>query len=178
MPAPSQKTGEPAVIHLRNTPLTVSEKEAEKAFGVQIDQKTYSLPVWRLLEYIQNKYEDQGVVVVDHATGLMWQKSGSNKRLTYKAAQAYIKQLHDQKFAGYDNWRLPTIPELMSLLEPEKQVNDLYIQPIFNVKQRWCWSADRETIGESSSELAWLVNFYNGFMFWDYLDTFVRAVRS
>jgi hypothetical protein len=160
----------------------VSEDEAQQVFGLttqkfKIADTEYS--GWRPLEYIQNEYEDQGEVVVDHATGLMWQKSGSPNFMTYQEAQAYIEQLNTQKFAGYSDWRLPTIPELMSLLEPEKQSNDLYINPIFDAEQWWCWSADRRIKGESSPGAAWRVYFDVGSVYWGSLNSYyVRAVRS
>ena len=166
---------ERSVIRLRSEPLIVSADEFRKVFGLDEDR--------RPLEYIQNEYEEQeqGKVVVDHATGLMWQKSGSKGSMTHDKTQGYIDQLNKEQFAGYTDWRLPTIPELMSLLEPEKQENGMYLDPIFvipDVKYYWCWSADRLSKG-ASSESAWLVHFNYGDVSWNFLNGnyYVRAVR-
>ncbi|MBD3307438.1 DUF1566 domain-containing protein, partial [candidate division KSB3 bacterium] len=154
-------------LPLRRDPLNVSVKEAQEVFGLDDN--------WRPLQYIQNQYERQGDVVVDHATGLMWQQAGSDE-LGYKEVEQYVEALNRKQFAGYSDWRLPTIPELMSLLEPEKKHGDLYIDPVFDKKQAWCWSADRRTKGERSSESAWLVHFYRGLVYWSslYRYTYVR----
>ncbi len=141
--------------------------------------KNFDIKVWRPLEYIENDFEDRGDVVMDHATGPMWQKSGPGF-LNYKKAQEYVKDLNRRKFAGYENWRLPTIPELISLLEPEKQSNDRCIHPIFDKKQLWCWSVDkRQTKGEGSSELTWNVLFNRGRVYWYDVGNsyYVRCVR-
>ncbi len=153
---------------LRNEPLTVSDEEAEKVFN--LDQSM------RPLKYINNEFNDNADgTVTDHATGLMWQKSGSQNSLTYEEAQEYIEQLNRERFAGHSDWRLPTIPELMSLLTPQKQTNGLYIDPIFDADQSWCWSADK-----GSSGSAWLVGFSYGFVSWYDLNFsyYVRGVRS
>ncbi|MBD3307271.1 DUF1566 domain-containing protein, partial [candidate division KSB3 bacterium] len=131
---------------------------------------------WRPLQYIQNDFEDQGEVVVDHATGLMWQKSGSDIWLSYQKAETYIKILNQESFVNYNDWRLSTVEELVSLLESEKQPNDLYINSIFDKKQWWCWSADKHSTGA-----AWLVSFHDGGVGWSKFDSslvYVRAVRS
>lgn len=159
---------------LRSEPLVVSKAEAQKVFGLSDE--------YGLLEYIENQFEDQGKTVIDHRTGLMWQKSGS-ERLTYEKAQEYVKEFNRQKFAGYDDWRLPTIPELMSLIvmEPEEQASLLYINPIFDAKQFRCWSADRLPAGElGSSSAAWGVDFRYGNVYGYYLElsNYVRCVRS
>ncbi|MCB9070714.1 MAG: DUF1566 domain-containing protein, partial [Calditrichae bacterium] len=97
-------------------------------------------------------------VVIDYRTNLMWQQSGSQEPDYYKKAQTYIKHLNDSKFAGYDNWRLPTLEEAMSLMEREKKNADLYIDPMFDTKQRYIWTADRY-----SASGAWNVVFDLGY---------------
>ncbi len=159
-----------APLTLRSNSQIVSEDEVKQIFGLRDNLRPQ--------QYIRNDFEDQGDVVVDRATGLMWQKAGSGV-MFYNDAPTYIDTLNREQFAGYDDWRLPTIPELMSLLEPEKQSNDLYIDPIFDKKQCWCWSADRRLSGGSSSA-AWYVYFDVGIVYWFDLVTkfYVRAVRS
>ena len=152
---------------LRSKPVTVSEKEAQQQFNVDAN--------WRPRRYVENDFEDQGEVVIDHATGLMWQKSGSDNALTYQETQAYIKQLNRERFAGYNDWRLPTVNELLSLVEQNYQSKGIYINPLFDSRQLWCWTADK-----SSAELvAWRVNFSDGAVNWYSLNAviYVRAVR-
>ena len=111
-------------------------------------------------------------MVMDRSTGLTWQQSGPEDAMRYADAQNYVKELNHRKFAGYDDWRLPTIPELMSLLEPEEKNGDLFIDPIFDKKQRWCWSADTGS--------AWGVYFNFGHVYWSNMKDahYVRVVRS
>jgi hypothetical protein len=157
---------QPMKTSLRSKPLTVSEEEFKEVFKLDENRQPR--------EYIQNDYENLGDVIIDHATGLMWQKSGSDEQLTYQQAQAYVEKLNRERFAGYDDWRLPTVDELISLLEPEKQLNDLYINPIFDATQRFCWSVDR-----SSSGAAWGVHFGGGDVFSHLVKllSYVRCVR-
>lgn len=62
---------------------------------------------------IQPAYQDNGDgTVTDLNTGLMWQKDPGDKK-TYTEAVAGAEDLD---LAGYDDWRLPTIKELYSLI--------------------------------------------------------------
>lgn len=157
---------QPTKTSLRSKPLTVSDDEFKEVFKLDEDR--------RPRKYIENDYEDLGDVIIDHATGLMWEKSGSDEQLTYQQAQAYVEKLNHERFGGYENWRLPTVDELISLLEPEKQSNGLYINPIFDATQQWCWSADKH-----SSGAAWIVYFNLGNVDWNTISLYyVRCVRS
>lgn len=120
---------------------------------------------------IDNDFELQhgGSVVYDKTTGLMWQQSGSENSMTYAEAEKYAREL---RLAGYNDWRLPTLEEGMSLMEP-KEYGDLYIDPKFDRNQKYTWTTDKRTAG-----VAWAVGFgYGGCL--DVLDgdSFVRAVR-
>jgi hypothetical protein len=171
---------EAKTVRLRSEPATVSTKEVQQVFGLTTRKLDWGTTDWAPRTYSTHQYEDQGEVVVDRTTGLMWQKSGSSGYMDYQDAQAYITRLNAQNFAGHNDWRLPTIPELMSLLEPERQSNGLFINPIFDKTQEWCWSADRLPAGESSLGPAWGVYFHVGIVDWGYLVSklYVRAVRS
>ena len=113
-------------------------------------------------------------VVIDIATGLMWQQSGSDKSLTFKIAESYVVNLNKSKFAGFDDWRLPTLEEAMSLMEPQTKNKDLYIDLVFSKTQRWIWTGDLV-----SASAAWIVDFGFGYCNADGLGGYyyVRAVR-
>lgn len=127
----------------------------------------------------QHQYENVkrsgAKLVIDHATDLTWQQGGSEKRMNFADAQQYVAQLNREKFAGYSDWRLPTLEEAMSLMEPEKRNGDLCIDPVFDQNQRWIWTADQAASGG-----AWVVGFdYGGCShYYVHYYTNVRAVRS
>ena len=113
-------------------------------------------------------------VVVDKATGLMWHQNGSDSHMRYKKVKKWIRKLNKRGYAGYQDWRLPTVEEAVSLLEPSKR-NGLYIDPVFNTKQSFIWTGDRY-----GSEAAWGVGFGEGNVYsLNYYNVFfVRPVRS
>ena len=76
---------------------------------------------------IQPAYQDNGDgTVTDLNTGLMWQETPGDK-VTYDEAVAGAE---DFNLAGYDDWRLPTIKELYSLmLFSGTEVNPSGVEP-------------------------------------------------
>jgi DNA-binding winged helix-turn-helix (wHTH) protein len=54
------------------------------------------------------------VVVVEPVSGLMWQKD--NFDVDYAGARELIRERNARRVAGFDNWRLPTLEEAMSLM--------------------------------------------------------------
>lgn len=125
--------------------------------------------------------QEDGKVVFDRASGLMWQQSGSDNDKSNKEAQTCIAVLNRKHFAGFDDWRLPTMEEAMSLLTPVKNSDELYIDQIFDKNQVWIWTSDPYSgiFGPSASR-AWVVGFNYGNCL-DHLyyfdDYYVRAVR-
>jgi len=117
-------------------------------------------------------------IVHDLSTGLMWQQSGSDFEMRYEDAKEWITELNQKGFAGFNDWRLPTLEEAMSLMEPEKRHGDLNIDPVFDSKQRWILTADHEIYGERA--WAWVVYFNHGRCDLDHggYSYSVRAVRS
>jgi len=155
----------------RAEPIEVSEYEFKEVFKLN--------NTWCPLKYVSNDYKDnQDGTITDHATGLMWQQSGADNLLSYQKRRKYVRRLNHEHFAGYNDWRLPTIDELTSLLEPEKRKYGLYIDPLFDKKPWWCWSSD--TI-KGSSGLAWVVGFLGGSVsngLYNYGNLYVRVVRT
>jgi hypothetical protein len=104
---------------------------------------------------------DKEDTITDRATGLMWQKSGSMKSLLQREANLYVKKLNKERFAGYTDWRLPTVEELASLSVYSK-INGLHINPLFSSKQKRCWTADQREGDHKYYLGVWIVNFGHG----------------
>ncbi len=127
---------------------------------------------------IKNQYDSTIVhgdkIVIDHVTGLMWQHAGSDTEMTFKETKQFVNDLNTRGFAGHNDWRLPTVQEALSLMKGRKNERGLYIDPIFNNKQQWIWTADQEFASQAQ-----LVNFLFGFSgsFHPDYTIYVRCVR-
>ena len=158
-------------IKLRSTLTTLSEDDVK----TMIKKYNFYDNRWNPEGNFANDYvkkQDKGIVI-DRRTGLMWQQSGSNNLMTYDSADKYIQELNQRQFAGYSDWRLPTLEELTSLLENKQLNKDLYIDPVFDNDQWWCWTSDKR-----SSSSCWVVDFNYGYVYWyDWNLYYVRAVR-
>jgi len=126
---------------------------------------------------IENDFEVRVVkgdtVIYDATTSLTWQATTELPQLSWEQAQAYVDTL---TYAGFDDWRLPTLEEAMSLMEPKKNEHGLHIDPMFDSMQRWMWTADK-----FSASRAWFVYFVYGYCFFFNIasnsNVYVLAVR-
>lgn len=129
---------------------------------------------------IKHRYikQNNDPVIFDASTGLYWQQSGSSS-LQYEQAVVYISKLNRNKFAGYDDWSLPTLEEAMSLMESAKK-QESYIDTLFDNDQFQIWTDDDIYI--YSEYTNWVVNFNEGYCLPGsgcYCDSYhVRAVRG
>ncbi len=158
--------------NLRKSAKIVSHKDRQEmvkrySFFDKYDNKTG--------QGIRHEFEKKknGKVIYDGATGLSWQQSGSAKHMKFENTQAYISQLNRDNYAGYSDWRLPTLEEAMSLMAPTGNKNGFYIDPIFASEQSWIWTADKE-----SASRAWFVNFFGYCDLYDIDVSFVNFVRA
>jgi hypothetical protein len=63
------------------------------------------------------RFVDEGDgTVIDRVTGLMWTKNAQKILGTMNWHDA-LKACNDLVFAGYDNWRLPNVREILSLID-------------------------------------------------------------
>ena len=99
-------------------------------------------------------------IVIDHATGLMWHQSGSFKNMSWKKAKKWVIELNEKGYAGFSDWRLPTLEEAVSLLEPGEKNGNQFIDPVFDKTQSSIWTCDSNISNDSISlDRAWSVNF-------------------
>ncbi len=127
---------------------------------------------------INHKYDLKSIngdkVVIDHATDLMWHQSGSNNFMNWNKAKDWLRSMNSKGYAGYHDWRLPTLEEAAALLESSEK-NGLYIDPLFSNKQRYIWTDDK-----CGSDGALSVYFNHGNVGWNssfFYDGYVRPVR-
>lgn len=59
------------------------------------------------------KVVNSNEVVIDHVTGLMWQREDDGVKRTWSEAVDYCENLN---WAGYSDWRLPTKKELLGIM--------------------------------------------------------------
>ncbi|MBD3337844.1 MAG: DUF1566 domain-containing protein [Candidatus Lokiarchaeota archaeon] len=171
------KVVNPEGLILRSEAVALSEGDAAemiRKFGFFDRRKNPESIVFNHKYITKTGQEDN--IVIDKTTGLIWQRGGSLEEMQRKKAKVYyIKNLNKNKFAGYNDWRLPTLEEAMSLMRPERNNVKLFINSVFDFTQYWIWTSDLD-----QDKSAWVVDFSNGDCFPASASVhfYVRAVRS
>ena len=115
-----------------------------KVYFEPIHLKTFYIKKFNEDGDFPNDFIDNGDgTISDRVTGLMWGKECSSKLYQYYRAEKYISGLNNKEFAGYNDWRIPTLVELCSLLERRKNEKGLHINPLFDDKQSLYLNLDR-----------------------------------
>jgi hypothetical protein len=81
---------------------------------------------------VNNSVDNDDGTITDLATGLMWMKDDSRIGDDWEDALAYAETL---AFAGHDDWRLPNVKELQSIVDYTRSPStsgSAAIDPIFN----------------------------------------------
>jgi serine/threonine-protein kinase len=146
---------------------------SENGFYETATKKAHSPPATN--RFVMKSFQQDGVVI-DRSTGLMWQQTVSPEGMIYSMAMDWVKDLNRRAFAGFKDWRLPTLEEGMTLLERSPNSGGLFIDAVFTSRKRlWMWTSERK-----DAESAWYVNFNYGYSQLNrvkYGSNCVRAVR-
>jgi hypothetical protein len=163
-------------ITLRAQSATVSEREVR---AMLVANGFYAADQNAAGAGLASDYRQRAIhgdpIVVDPRTGLMWQQNGSGKLLSFEAAEAYVVQLNADELAGFDDWRLPTLEEAMSLMRPPSD-EGTHIAPAFDFGAApFVWTSDRD-----SAERRWVVYYGDGIGDPERssYNAFARVVRS
>ena len=73
--------------------------------------------------------------VSDRATGLMWSQSDSGQGMNWQDALAWVQGKNAEKFLGHQDWRLPNVKELQSLVDYSRSPDTTHspaIDPLFH----------------------------------------------
>jgi serine/threonine-protein kinase len=151
---------------VRALPLKTGPRTSPSRFGLD--------KLWRPRVYPSPSFvpEADARVLCDTRTGLAWQRGGSPFALDWRQAREYTARLNREGFGGRHNWRLPTIAELITLLQPNPTGRDHCLPPVFDRRPHRLWSSDRRTFTS-----AWHVDLEMGFVSWQDL-TCLNAVKA
>jgi hypothetical protein len=158
LPGPSDPVPSLNLKALRSEPKGFKEVEIEGVIlATGLFERRYN-PAGNTEKYLVDNGDR--LTVSDLTTNLMWERSGSDIN-SIRTIQKRIKEFNEKKFEGFDDWRLPTIDEGLSLLEKVKNEKDLYLHPCFSMAQPFIFTADQRDPGGH-----WFIDFAQARVFW------------
>ena len=143
------------------------------------------LPTVKITTPDERFVDNNNGTILDKKTNLMWEKcseglsgkncaSGTANEYTWEKAKNLAQ---NTKFVGYDNWRLPTIKELSSIVERAKYEPAINQNIFPNTKSSYYWSS---SVCAGYTDRAWRLDFSDGDAYWHFktVSYYVRLVRS
>jgi hypothetical protein len=126
-----------STVRLRDRGVKLPEDGCQAA----IERFNFVSDTWNARGCFVNAFTNTTYVTVsDLSTGLMWQRDASPLR-TYESGQVYVTALNARRFGGHGDWRLPTIEELLSLIETVPY-DGVRLDPMLFARPNEYWSAD------------------------------------
>jgi len=115
----------------------------------------FSMPVLSGERFTDNR----DGTVTDHKLGLMWAKTDNNGDINWIQAEKWVRYTFpDTLEKQYDNWRLPTLAELQSLLVEDKNDKGYETEcgqwvktiPQIQLTCGWVWTSETDPIAPTA----------------------------
>lgn len=139
------RLGGPPGVELRSQPATLTGDEVRALIVSRGYWSAASNPGAEPRETTYSVRETGGVLVVeDAASGLVWERGGSGDVVQGGRAGALdrVAELNRRGYAGYRDWRLPTLDEALSLMTPDVTAG-FHLDPAFEAMGApFAWTID------------------------------------
>lgn len=112
--------------------------------------------------WMEKRFHDNGTgTVTDFLSGLMWTKNANltKGKTKWPEARKKIRLLNTEKHSGYNDWRLPGVDDLRTLID-YKNTDPVICDhhPFIDLKSGIYWSSE---INVQSPDYIWCVDFKN-----------------
>ncbi len=169
---------EPKMAESMETGLPIKGEKVPDVDKISLYNKTAKLDdkqvadIIKLHNFYDSRYNKQGefanylvdngdnLTVTDEITGLMWQRGGCDITSIRKIRE-YVKKQNKANFAGYNDWRLPTMEEALSLMEPQVNEKDIHLHPCFSKEEPFIFLSGQRQPGGY-----WFCDYKQGTIFW------------
>jgi hypothetical protein len=138
---------------------------AALAWAVSSNGPYYALPAWDQKLPVSTRFVElldwSSQAVLDRETGLVWEKAPTTTNQLWSNARFFCA---DKAVGGRKGWRLPSIAELASLIDPSVPSPGPTLpagHPFTNVQSFFYWSASTNANSPTLAS-AWSVDFEHG----------------
>jgi hypothetical protein len=104
-----------------------------------------------------SRFDLDELTVKDNGTGLTWQRQHFNNAMIWEDALSRCENL---ELGGYNDWRLPTVKELETILDERRLQPTIDIVAFPNTPAAWFWSC---TAIQYPPNESWSVSFTDGY---------------